>query len=157
MESNAKPAEGYRHTPLRAACLTGNTELIRLLIDKGSDVNAQSEADDSHLGAVRCRTAATGNAAAATADDEVVKGLVGHERGARAVARLRHHHQRRRRRPGPGRRSEREPVNHSGCLFLHRRPPTEEPRCGARRAGGARGCHAAALGRDCWLGRLSMT
>lgn len=43
MESNAKPAEGYRHTPLRAACLTGNTELIRLLIDKGSDVNAQSE------------------------------------------------------------------------------------------------------------------
>mmetsp|Transcript_4376 Transcript_4376/g.8717 ORF Transcript_4376/g.8717 Transcript_4376/m.8717 type:complete len:306 (+) Transcript_4376:163-1080(+) len=41
--ATAQPAPGFRHTPLRAACLTANLHLIALLLDKGADPNAMSE------------------------------------------------------------------------------------------------------------------
>mmetsp|Transcript_22174 Transcript_22174/g.47691 ORF Transcript_22174/g.47691 Transcript_22174/m.47691 type:complete len:261 (+) Transcript_22174:66-848(+) len=41
--ARAQPSEGFRHTALRAACLTANTKLIKLLLEKGADPNAQSE------------------------------------------------------------------------------------------------------------------
>ena len=39
----AQPDEGFRHTPLRAACLTANVPLIKLLLERGADPNAKSE------------------------------------------------------------------------------------------------------------------
>ena len=41
--AKAQPSPGFRHTPLRAACLTGNVTLIKLLLDEGADPNAKSE------------------------------------------------------------------------------------------------------------------
>eukprot|EP00970_Alexandrium_tamarense_P000332 scaffold36_cov193-Alexandrium_tamarense.AAC.2 len=41
--ARAQPLPGFRHTALRAACLTANPQLITLLIQRGADVNAKSE------------------------------------------------------------------------------------------------------------------
>ncbi|KAL9180351.1 hypothetical protein ACHAXT_008321 [Thalassiosira profunda] len=41
--AKAQPAPGFRHTALRAACLTANPQLITLLLKRGADPNAMSE------------------------------------------------------------------------------------------------------------------
>ncbi|KAL7476191.1 hypothetical protein ACHAW6_002069 [Cyclotella cf. meneghiniana] len=41
--ASAQPSPGFRHTALRAACLTANPRLISYLLREGADPNAKSE------------------------------------------------------------------------------------------------------------------
>ena len=45
----AQPLPGFRHTALRAACITANPQLIKLLLENGADPNAKSYGDRTPL------------------------------------------------------------------------------------------------------------
>ena len=47
--ASAQPSPGFRHTALRAACLTANPQLISFLLKNGADPNAKSEGNRTPL------------------------------------------------------------------------------------------------------------